>query len=376
MTSSTDQELLRSTVEGFVSSLKTLEENTRHPPPQTSVYPSPSSSFNTIQHCRAVTSLIKANSTKLSLLLIHGPYTPSVIVGILKDLINGPLPSLASTVELCPEMFCTKLMTEETRWMVGRVFAAVLRLVTWIDSDERSKETGKENIPPATAEIWRTCDKLVEVHQDGVVGLHVRKAEEYRELVKDALEELSEWAGEEEEDADEEDAAREGDSVEPVNGQVMDDLFGLQKHIPKGDPDGIRQRLDTAIRKLRLILIMYQALKKRRLKTLPSFPLEGKDVISESKEKIFMSLQELMDQLKKITHLTDDLAGAFYDLDTTKIDQGLQKCCDAALTAVDVVRTNWKGDVDEFTAWVCALSRWTSSRHVTDASRLQNSRRL
>ena len=56
--------------------------------------------------------------------------------------------------------------------------------------------------------------------------------------------------------------------------------------------------------------------------------------------------------LQEITHLTDNLVNAFYDLDTEGIDHGMDELFFASLGATELFAQNWSGKDDEFTAWV------------------------
>ena len=70
---------------------------------------------NALDLAHDTTSLIKAHSTKLSLLIISNPFTATAIDTVLRELIAGPLPALASTVEICDRAKYTKAMSEELR---------------------------------------------------------------------------------------------------------------------------------------------------------------------------------------------------------------------------------------------------------------------
>lgn len=95
----------------------------------------------------------------------------------------------------------------------------------------------------------------------------VKKAEEYRSLIKDALDELQEW-GEEESDDEGHDSAEDEDEAQAA----VDNIFS-QRHIPTDDPERIRPRLESSLKRLRLVGLMYQAVVKRRFKPLSALPL-------------------------------------------------------------------------------------------------------
>jgi hypothetical protein len=98
-------------------------------------------------------------------------------------------------------------MRAEVRAQVRRLLGAwndVLALVGRIaESRQAGKDGGKgkekgaglteaekQEVLSATGVVWEACDSLLKVCQDGVVGLVVRKAEEWRGVLMDAVEEL------------------------------------------------------------------------------------------------------------------------------------------------------------------------------------------
>ena len=93
-------------------------------------------------------SLIKAHSTKLSLLIINKPFTATAITTVLRELVSGPLPGLASAVELCTAGKYTKVMRSEIEWRARKVFTELGTLVAAIPldgkilSDDQKKGTG------------------------------------------------------------------------------------------------------------------------------------------------------------------------------------------------------------------------------------------
>jgi hypothetical protein len=176
----------------------------------------------------------------------------------------------------------------------------------------------------------------------GVWGVCVKKAEGWRELVGDALEEIREWGEEDgsDEDEDEDDDDNEGSDLGAQ--AIADSVFTSPHHIPRSDPDGIRPRLEITIRRLRLVILLYTALVKRRFKTIPT-------MLNTS---IIGSIDSVLDHLKEIPDAVDELASAFYDLDPDGIDKRMRECFDIAKKAAECVERDWRGEEDEFTTWV------------------------
>lgn len=207
--------------------------------------------------------------------------------------------------------------------------------------------------------MWDACDAVLELKTLGVTGLMIKRAEEYRDLVKDALEELQEWGAEESDnEGDEESDAAEAEK-DGVGNAAQDDLYDMfasQHHIPSDDPEKVRPRLESTQKRLRLIVLMYEAVIKRRLKTLPTIP--HPQLPPELKEKsggdpgIVSCLDEVLAVFSSVPDITDELANAFYELDGAEIDKRMDECFFKAFAAAELLLKNWEGKEDEFTIWV------------------------
>jgi Grap2 and cyclin-D-interacting len=208
----------------------------------------------------------------------------------------------------------------------------------------------------ATGVVWEGCDALVGLCEAGVVGLAVRRAEEWRGVLLDAVVEMREWGEEADEDGDEEEDGGEGSGEEDEGGF---EVFGAANRLGKGDGE-LRALLEASVRKLKTVAVLYQALVKRRLKTFPPpfasapSPKDGDadaDAAAAAVAQRVQTLDELMALLKSIPESVDELASAFYDLDGDEAKVLLKKCCDDAVRAATIVQQNWDGKDDEFTAW-------------------------
>jgi hypothetical protein len=316
---------------------------------------------NALELAHDAASLIRAHTTKLSLLIINKPITPTAISTVLRELVAGPLPALASAVELCTAERYTKALSAELQYRAKKVFVDLNTLFNAIPldgkilSDDAKNGTGAEmgnGSLAVTGTIWEACDGVIDLTKIGVAGFIIQKAEGYRDLLKDALEELQEWA-EEESDGEDEDVV---DGKEDSAQADFDDIFGSQRHIPSDDPARIRPRLESSLKRLRLLMLLYQAVTKRRFKTLP--PLPQPQLPSEPGNKsvddlgIINCLDEVMDVMKKIPDIIDELASAFYELDTTEIDKRMDQCFFTGFALTELLVKNWKGEKDEFSTWV------------------------
>jgi hypothetical protein len=301
-------------------------------------------------------TLIKAHSTKVSLLIINVPFTPTAITTVLRELSSGPLPALATSVELCDPGIYTKVMRSELKWRVEKVLVDFRALVGDIPldgkvlSDERKNGTvvgmGKGSLA-TTGVVWGACDEVVELKKLGLGGFMIKKAEQYRDTVKDALEELQEWGEETSEDEEEDEiheAAVGNGSCNPAQ-DAIDEMFQDQRHIPANDVYKVRERLECTLRRLKLISLLYQAIIKRRLKTLPAVPH------TSGLSTTITCLDTLMPLMSRIPDSVDDLASAFYSLDDPGISNRMEECFSAASAAATVLRTSWGGKQDEFSVW-------------------------
>jgi hypothetical protein len=185
----------------------------------------------------------------------------------------------------------------------------------------------------------------------GVGGFFVKKAQEWRDTLKDVMEEMKEW-GEEEPDDDDENEDEVDDLADQLGAshlskqEMLDDLMNSSEAIPRDDPDGIRPRLESALKRLRLVVLLYQALSKRRFKKLPPFP--PKD---NSNPDLPKKLDETAKSLEQLPDKFGDLAAAFYSLDADEIDEAITLVLADAVRVSKLLSATWDGKRDEFTDW-------------------------
>jgi hypothetical protein len=317
---------------------------------------------NPLDVIKASTTLLKSHTTTLSLLLINPPLTPSAIIAKIGDVSSGPLNSMVAAASYMPQEGqrgdIGNIMRTEVKAQVRRLlgtWAEVLAMILKMAEKRQSaegKDTGpteseKQEVLSSTGVLWDACEALLKLCEDGVVGLVVKKAQEFRAVLLDAIEELKEWGEDVEDDADE----AEGSDDE-------DEIFGASNKIGRDDKK-LKELLDTSVKKLKMIGMLYQALIKRRLKTYPaSSTLEPTPATDSTASTPSKKLDELMNTLKTIPETVDDIAGAFYDLDEDEAKHTLDKCCDEAKSAIKIADRSWTGKDDEFTAW---SAKWMSA---------------
>jgi hypothetical protein len=317
---------------------------------------------NPLDVIKSSTTLLKSHTTTLSLLLINPPLTPSAIIAKIGDVSSGPLNSMVAAASYTPRegqrgdignMMRTEVKAQ-TRRLLGTWGEVLTMILNMAEKRQniKGKDTGpteseKQEVLSSTGVLWDACEALLKLCEDGVVGLVVKQAQEFRAVLLDAIEELKEW-GEDVED-DDDDAAGSDDE---------DEIFGASNKIGKDDKE-LKALLDTSVKKLKMIGMLYQALIKRRLKTYPaSSTLEPTITTNGTTPTPSKKLDALMNTLKTIPETVDDIAGAFYDLDEDEAKETLDKCCGEANRAIELVRQSWAGEDDEFTAW---SGKWASA---------------
>jgi Grap2 and cyclin-D-interacting len=356
-----DIQHLKTTVETVTSLIDQLTAAIKSPPITGSSSQESLKDINALSLAYDASSLIRAHTTKLSLLIINTPFTPSAISMVLRELGSGPLPALATAVEVCYAASYTKIVRTELQWRVEKIFTELSGLIkiTPLDGKVLSAEQrdgsagGREKWSlTATGVLWQACDDVMKLKGLGIAGLVAEKAEQYKETLKDALEELREW-GEETPDNDEGDErSNEGPGNDDTNSaqDMVDNFFGPSNHIPTNDSSQIRGRLSESLQRLKLIQHLYSAVIKRRLKTVPILPFDRNQ--SFGLNNVVQRIDEVMAILRKLPDLADELAGAFYELDIEDIDKRMDDCFFTGFAASELLALDWKGEKDEFSSWV------------------------
>ena len=300
--------------------------------------------------------LVKAHTTKLSLLAINKPFTPSAIHKVLKELSGTCLPAMMSAVQICEQekAIWSGVLSKEVQARVRRVFKEMEMLLGEVRSIAAGNDgVGRDSLS-STGIVWESCDALIELEQLRLPGLVSQKAEQYRETIKDAIQELQEWT--EGDDLDSEgriDGLLDSDD-EGVDGDKdsIEDIFNAANSMPKDRPD-LKALVEEADGKLKKIVLLYQALGKRRIRIF-NHPLDA----NEENEGNISRLDVLMVHLRKIPHQVDEFASNLYDLDEPTARATLKRSVDEAKAACKEMELDWSRQEDAFTEW---LKKWNAA---------------
>lgn len=339
-----------------------ISNNKDAPQPPASASSSTPAPVDALALARDSSQLIRAHSTNISLLIINEPFTPSAVIKVLRELVGSAVPGLASAAQECSAERYTLTVRRDLAWKSYMVLKELRELVQRIPKDGKILSADQKNGSATTAGkgsitstgvIWSACDEVVRFANAGVGGCFVAKVEEFRETLKDVMEELKEWGEEEPDDEDDDDDSAAGDdedrdsalgSMMVSTQEMVDDMMGAQQTIPRDDPNGIRPRLDTCLKRLRLTTLLYQAIVKRRFKTLPTLP-------KDDSAGTITRLNAVMGVLKKQSHQFDELAGVFYELNADDIDRAMEQCFSDVIAISELLKKPWEKDSDEFTEW-------------------------
>ena len=290
--------------------------------------------------------ILKAQTTKLSLLILNKPFTPSAITFILKSLSNSCLPGLISALEICPTTKYTRLLHQHIRSTLLKIMMELLSLIASIPSDEHGIETSTgRNTLASTGVLWAECDKMVDLASKGLVYLAAQRIEDYHGLLKDAIQELEEWDPDEDTDSDTDSLS--STKQKHASTPTADSLASAIEELDISSMATLRQHTLLTLRTVRVI---YPALKKRRISTFLNIT-SASTLESLPASTQIDALDSLIDQAKGFTDAADEIAGALYEGDVEQVKRRLRALRESAEGCAIGVKKGWKGEEDEFTGW-------------------------
>ncbi|KAI4139948.1 MAG: hypothetical protein L6R39_006033 [Caloplaca ligustica] len=265
-----------------------------------------------------------------------------------------------SVWELCDSSLYSKTLQHELRTQLRAVTAGLISLVEHIPRDEAAVtglEGKREDLLGATGQLWEVCERMKKLAGMGIVGVALEKADAYHALLKDAVEEIEGWDPDEEEsslfgsDASVPDKVADTETVGSRNGKV--DGEEGESEVPPLDGlqiKDIHAVKSEVLKVLKLIRMLYPALKKRRITTFPQFD-RASDVGSLPPERKTAVLDQVLEHLNVFSDEADEVTGALYDHDVKHVDRRLNGLRTLGYKCVDQVKLDWNGGEDEFSGW-------------------------
>lgn len=303
--------------------------------------------------------ILKAQTTKLTLLLLNKPFSPGEIAHIINALANSCLPALVTVLDLCPGHRYTHFLRRHISACLSSIWRELLALLGSIPRDEES--VGKlESEGPllSTGVLWEACDQLVKTGVDGVVPVGSDAIKESQALLQDAIDELDEWdpEGDEEDDSeDDDDDDKDNDaddtkSTPAVYTPTTSDDEALTVGMRKTTLNPMIETKARALKHLRLVRLLYPAFTKHRIKTFQNIDCSTNEsaLPSIANVKIFDSI---LQQTRAFTEEADEIAGALYSGDREEVDRRLQLLMAKAKSCVITSRLSYDGNADPFSEW-------------------------
>ncbi len=250
----------------------------------------------------AAATALRAQVTKLSLLAITPPFTPSAVKTCLGPLNESILTSLVTAALLTtPDLF-TPAFSAECRNLAAATLRDLKTLLELLEAQSRVgnsstplSEPGKKAFTEATGRIWDDCDKLTPLASEGVPGFVVRKAKQWLDLMKDAVKELEEW--------------------DPEDDIIADDLLGHHSGDEASDATSEKDGTDDRA-------AISAGVKEQALKVLNRIPQSIHVVIKQRLEKVppehsnsaplTAQLDKLLGRTRTISELIDESAEGMY----------------------------------------------------------------
>ncbi|KAH8690946.1 hypothetical protein BGW36DRAFT_389645 [Talaromyces proteolyticus] len=323
--------------------------------PQATTQTAPSASLtDPLRLLSDSTKALRSQVTKLSLLSITAPFTPSAISTVVGVVNDSVMPSLVTAALLLTPSEYTKAFSSEARILsktVLREFASLVEDVIRLAEKKKREEEASEELSKAekdvvtsrTGRVWDACDTLLDLVEKGIVGFVAGRVQQWHDLVKDAISELEEWDPEDDTDFNELlDSDDEGDDDESENGQ---------EQIPdeKENMDRLQDQKKSTLRAMKPLVQIYPAIISNRIK---------KGGLAASKSQI-QKLESLSADLQAIPDHIDEAAGSLYEGNVADSIRYLRLAKTSAERAVQSVALPWKSEdgngdqspEDKFTTW-------------------------
>ncbi|MCJ1412723.1 hypothetical protein MMC19_006821 [Ptychographa xylographoides] len=303
--------------------------------------------------------ILRAQTTKLSLLALNKPFTPPEITFILKSLCQECIPAMASACQLCPSHQYTDFLTKVVRSSVSSTFRQYLNFLDELPLDEKGfqRSTMAQEILKNTGIIWQSMDFSTKLGAAGLIAIACPKIENWHSLLTDAIDELEEWQMEE---MDNTPIQHKSPEELQFSNMCLEDKhwsrdssngLTMLEGPPVAATHAIQPLAKKAVKTLKLIALLYPALIKRRVKRFP-------DISSSTPQGSFPTPEQtsnfdiIMQYCEGFSSQADEIAGALYENDTEEVNRRLAEVKNSARDCLRRVRHRWDGGEDEFSTWV------------------------
>lgn len=332
--------------------------------------PLDSSSPNALALFSNAGAILKAQTTKLSLLVLNKPFSPKEITFILKALCNECIPALVSACQICPRISYTNFLHRIIRSSVGSSFKQYLGILDEIPVDKASVELiQRQKTLNSTGMIWESLDFMTKIGNGGITAVAAGKIDSYASLLQDAIEELEEWETGEVESNNiiEKKLPPERQEVQAMYrkagkaaGVVLNENLGMNNlskmegnpfDLPKAADASIQPTTKKVIKALKLVGLLYPPILKRRVRRFPEIDATTKQEAFPTKDQT-KNFDYMLLECQSWTDIADHIAEALYLHDEDDVERILKGLKGSARKCIGHVRMSWDGKEDEFTAWV------------------------
>jgi hypothetical protein len=300
-------------------------------------------------------TVLRAQATKLGLMLVNKPLAPLAVHGILTDVDGRILPTLVAAglmvlrrVDIYGQPLTVKLRLE----LMGLLEAVVLL------GEDTGRVFGaagigasKDDVMVTVGKLFAECDGVVEIAQMGVVKTAAARAKDWIDLFQDGIGELGEWREKVIEDRlDDEDDPFDSDNYLLKE----DEKTGSEPERPPREE--LLASVTSALTQASLAHKLTVGAYKRRIRKFPfrappyKTPEDEQAAIAQMKilEQILQSIEESQDAM-------DLLAIAFYTFRMDSVAKNLQYMTEQAHALAEAIDKTWDGKRDDFSDWV---SQW------------------
>ncbi|KUL88158.1 hypothetical protein ZTR_04100 [Talaromyces verruculosus] len=305
---------------------------------------------------------LRAQVTKLSLLAITAPFTPSAISTCLASVNDSVMPSMVTASLLLTPGEYTKAFSTEARILVKtglKEFAVLVQEISNTaekldpsfpskssepskDAENKKKELSKQEkdvLTSQTGRVWDVCDTITTLVSQGVVGHVAKRVQQWHDLVKDAINELEEWDPEDEDDGGFEELIGSDDDDDEESNTENEDVDDDEK-----DVEALQTQKKSVLRALKPIAQIYPAIVTNRVK-------KG-GLMADNPQQI-AKLELLTVNLQSIPDHVDEAAGSLYEHNLDDCVKYLKLAKTTAEKAIDLVVFSWgeQQQEDKFTVW-------------------------